>query len=46
MQVSVSGYYAWKKRLPSSHERANTHLIAQIQEVFADSEKTYGSPRL
>jgi len=46
MQVGRSGYYAWKQRLPSAQARANAQLTEQIQEVFADSDQTYGSPRI
>jgi transposase InsO family protein len=46
MQVSVSGYYAWKKRLPSSQKQANQHLLEQIKTVYQDSDQTYGSPRI
>jgi hypothetical protein len=46
MQVSVSGYYAWKKRLPSSQEQANALLTEQIKTVYEDSDQTYSSPRI
>lgn len=46
MQVSVSGYYAWKKRLPSAQQQANQQLTEQIKTVYRDSDQTYGSPRV
>jgi transposase InsO family protein len=46
MQVSPSGYCAWKKRLPSAREQANQQLSEQIKAVFAESDQTYGSPRV
>ena len=46
MQVSVSGYYAWKKRLPSRQEQQNSLLLEQIKTVYQDSDQTYGSPRI
>jgi putative transposase len=32
--VSVSGYYAWRRRAPSAHERADVALSARIQTAF------------
>ena len=46
MQVSRSGYYAWKTRLPSARQQANEKLTEQIRTVYANSEQTYGSPRI
>ena len=44
--VCRSGYYAWKKRLPSAQEQQNTRLLEQIKAVHEDSKETYGSPRI
>ena len=44
--VSVSGYYAWRKRPPSARAEANAALVEQIRRVHADSRQTYGSPRI
>ena len=44
--VSESGYYAWVKRPPSKRARENEKLLAQIKEVFEESRRTYGSPRI
>ncbi len=46
MEVSVSGYYAWRKRLPSAQEQQNTILLEQIKTVHEQSDQTYGSPRI
>ncbi len=46
MAVSVSGYYAWRMRPESERAGANRALSALIAKSFADSRKTYGSPRL
>ena len=32
--VSLSGYYAWKKRPMSKHEREDQQLAEHIQEVY------------
>jgi len=46
LKVSRSGYYAWRKRRPSRREEANKELLERIREVYSDSRKTYGSPRI
>jgi len=46
LQVSRSGYYAWRKRPVSEREMANQKLTAQIKEIHQDSRQTYGSPRI
>ncbi len=46
LDVSRSGYYAWRKRLPSQREIANQKLLAHIEKVFDYSRQTYGSPRI
>lgn len=46
LDVSSSGYYAWRKRPPSAREMANQALLAEIEAVFEKSRKTYGSPRV
>jgi len=44
--VSVSGYYAWRKRTPSALAQANQALLKKIREIHRNSRKTYGSPRI
>ena len=44
--VSVSGYYAWRKRSPSARAQANQVLLVKIREIHRNSRKTYGSPRI
>lgn len=46
LDVSRSGYYAWRKRLPSARELANERLLTHIQEVFDWSRNTYGYRRI
>ena len=46
LDVSPSGYYAWRKRPPSAREMANQELLREIEAVFEKSRKTYGSPRV
>lgn len=46
LDVSRSGYYAWKTRPPSKREQENEQLKTKIAEVHHDSRGTYGSPRV
>ena len=46
LQVSRSGYYAWRKRQPSAREMADAQLLEAIKKIFAASGQTYGSPRI
>lgn len=44
--VSVSGFYAWKKRPASARQSADMVVLAHIRAEFATSNETYGSPRM
>jgi putative transposase len=44
--VSRSDYYAWLKREPSARAEANAELLEAIQEIHAESDGTYGAPRI
>lgn len=46
MEVSNSGYYAWKKRAKSSREEANEKLLIEIRRLFREHDERYGSPRI
>lgn len=46
LSVSASGFYDWKKRLPSKRQTANEVLKKAIKEIHKDSKETYGSPRI
>ena len=46
LNVSRSGYYAWKVRQPSARQRADEELLRQIREVHSQSRRLYGSPRI
>jgi putative transposase len=46
LAVSVSGYYAWRRRTPSAHQRADEMLSTQIRHAFVAGRGVYGSPRI
>jgi putative transposase len=46
LEVSRSGYYAWRDRVPSQREQHRQELIEQIRQVHDASRCSYGSPRI
>lgn len=46
LEVSVSGYYAWRRRAPSPRAQADAALTALIQATFVAGRGVYGSPRI
>lgn len=46
LKVSRSGYYRWFCEGPSNRELENQKLTISIKEVFEESKRTYGSPRV
>lgn len=46
LEVSTSGYYAWRGRKPSRREQANATLLEEIRAIHRHSRRTYGSPRV
>jgi transposase InsO family protein len=46
LQVSESGYYAWRKQETSFHEQQEELLSKGIAAVFEESRQTYGAQRV
>ena len=46
LEVSASGYYAWKDRPPSQRTLRHAWLAGEIAQVHKDSAGTYGSRRM
>ena len=46
LEVSRSGYYAWKKRRPSARSKADEQLAVEIAATHSRSKQRYGSPRV
>jgi hypothetical protein len=46
LDVSVSGYYAWKARSASRRQRQGLIFLAHMRGHFAWSNRTCGSPRI
>lgn len=46
LEVSPSGYYASLKRPPSWHALIDEVLMARVRIIHAESDETYGAPRV
>ncbi len=46
LQVSKSGYYAWRKRAASLREQENEILLKEIRRIHKESHGTYGSKKI
>lgn len=46
LDVSESGYYAWRQRPVSARAKTNRELLARIRAIHVQSRRTYGSPRV
>ena len=46
MQVSRSGFYAWRGRPKSERAKQDGQLIEQITNIHRASRRTYGAPRI
>lgn len=46
LDVSESGYHAWRTRLPSKRAVVDGELTERIRVIHAKSRETYGAPRI
>lgn len=46
LEVSATGYYAWRKRGPSARAIADERLMLNIRIAHHESDETYGAPRV
>jgi transposase InsO family protein len=46
LDVSESGFYAWRKRATCQRKREDAHLTEEIRQEFHAHHGRYGSPRL
>ena len=46
LEVTTSGFYAWRKRPPSVRTREDERLRALVEESHRESRQNYGSPRV
>lgn len=46
LDVSPSGYYAWRKRPVANRQGEDRRLAIEIRSIFRGSRESYGSPRV
>ncbi len=46
LDVSASGYYAWRSRPESARSEANRKLLDHVRRLHAEHHGRYGSPRM
>ena len=46
LRVSRSGFYAWQHRRPARRREGDQRVSERIRAIFAESRRTYGSPRV
>jgi len=46
LEVSASGYYAWRRRMMSARKREDQRLQQRIRTIHERSRQTYGAPRI
>ena len=46
LDLSPSGYYAWRERAPSARAKRDAELTAKIKRVWSRNRKVYGRPRI
>ena len=46
LEVSASGYYAWRKRAPSARAIADERLLLSVRIAHQRSGESYGAPRV
>ena len=44
LNVSRSGYYAWRDRPQSARDRENEQLMVEIRRIYDEGRGEYGSP--
>ena len=46
LEISTSGYYAWRYRAPSARAQQDAELTMKLHTIHLESRGTYGAPRV
>jgi len=46
LEIAESGYYAWLHAQPHARQQANAQLLNEIQAIYQQNRRLYGSPRI
>jgi putative transposase len=46
LEVAESGYYAWLHAQPGARQQADAQLLHEIQAIYQQNRRLYGSPRI
>lgn len=46
LDVSRSGFYAWRQRRPSARAYVNQQLVCEMRRIHQEVDRSYGSPRM
>ncbi len=46
LEVTRSGFYAWRKREPSARAREDQRLRMEVRVIHGEARGCYGSPRV
>ena len=46
LEISRSGFYAWKDRPECDRSKENRALVERMRKIFDESRETYGAPRI
>lgn len=46
LDVSRSGYNAWKNRVPSDTQKRREEIMQKTREIYDESHQNYGAPKI
>ena len=46
LKISRSGYYAWRRHIPSARDEANNRLVKQMENLHVATRQAYGTERM
>jgi len=46
LEVSASGFHAWRRRAPSDRQLSDAWLLERIRQIHGENRRVYGAPRV